>query len=269
MTDCTTKPLMFSSLKRKSIQADFCGGRLTSDGGAPLLREADRSLGLIDAINACIPEPRHPSGTVHSPRTLLAQRIFGLALGYEDLHDHQSLRQDPLFAILSERGRGPDLPRASPPTLCRLENRVDRKALARIAEVFIETFIRSHTTAPEELILDFDPTNDPVQGNQDQRFFHGYYDPYCFLPWYVFCGRQFLVAYLRPANIDGALHRRAILKRLVQRFRRQGPNVRILFRGDSGFCRWPLMRWCDKHDVGDLLGLARLCALPAMSIASG
>jgi hypothetical protein len=261
MTDCTTEPLLFASLKRQSIQADFRGGRLTSDGGALLLREVDRSLGLIDALNACIFDPRNPLFIAHSQRTLLAQRIFGIALGYEDLNDHQSLREDPLFQVLSERGVRADLPLASPPTLCRLENRVDRQTLGQIATVFVETFIRSHTTAPEELILDFDPTNDPVHGNQEQRFFHGYYDQYCFLPLYVFCGSQLLVAYLRPANIDGALHSRAILKLLVQRFRRRWPKVRIIFRGDSGFCRWKLMRWCDKHDVGYILGLARNAVL--------
>lgn len=242
MTDCTTEPLLFAGLQRQSIQADFGGGRLTWDGGALLLREMDRSVGLIDALNACIVDPRNPFFIAHSQRTLLAQRIFGIALGYEDLNDPQSLREDPLFQVLSERGVRADLPLASPPTLCRLENRVDRQALARIAEVFVETFVRSHTTAPEELILDFDPTNDPVHGKQEQRFFHGYYDEYCFLPLYVFCGSQLLVAYLRPAKIDGAKHSRAILKLLVKRFRRQWPNVRIIFRGDSGFCRWKLMR---------------------------
>jgi len=265
MTDCTPEPLLFSSLKRQNIQADFRGGRLTSDGGAVLVREVDRSLGLIDAINACIPDPRHPLFTVHSQRTLLAQRIFGIALGYEDLNDHQSLREDFLFQLLCERGIQTDLPLASAPTLCRLENRVDRKSLGRIAEVFIETFIRSHRTVPEELILDFDPTNDPVHGHQEQRFFHGYYDQYCFLPLYVFCGSQLLVAYLRPANIDGALHSRALLKLLVKRFRKQWPNVRIIFRGDSGFCRWKLMRWCDKHNVGYIIGLARNAVLERLA----
>jgi hypothetical protein len=265
MTDCTTEPLLFASLKRQSIQADFRGGRLTSDGGALLLREEDRALGLIDAINACIVDPRNPFFIAHSQRTLLAQRIFGIAQGYEDLNDHQSLREDPLFQVVCERGVRADLPLASPPTLCRLENRVDRKALGKIAEVFVETFIRSQTTVPEELILDFDPTNDPVHGNQEMRFFHGYYDQYCFLPLYVFCGHQLLVAYLRPANIDGAKHSRAILKLLVKRFRQQWPHVRIIFRGDSGFCRWKLMRWCDKHDVGYLIGLARNAVLKRLA----
>jgi len=265
MTDCTTEPLLFASLKRQNIQADFRGGRLTSDGGALLLREQDRALGLIDAINACIRDPRHPFLIVHSQRTLLAQRIFAIAQGYEDLNDHQGLREDFLFQVLCERGVRADLPLASPPTLCRLENRVDRQALAQIAEVFVETFIRSQTTPPKELILDFDPTNDPVHGNQEMRFFHGYYDQYCFLPLYVFCGSQLLVAYLRPANIDGAKHSRAILKLLVQRFRRQWPNVRIIFRGDSGFGRWKLMRWCDRHNVGYIIGLARNAVLERLA----
>lgn len=257
MTDCNTQPLLFSSLGRKKIQADFNGGSLTSDAGALLLREVDKHLGFIDAINRCVPDPRNPFYTVHQQRTMLAQRIFGIALGYEDLNDHQSLRQDPLFQIISERGIKDDLPLASPPTLCRLENRIDRKALVKIAKIFVETFIASHTTEPDVLVLDFDPTDDPVHGNQEKRFFHGYYDNYCFLPLYVFCGTQLLVAYLRPADIDPALHSRAILKLLVKRFRQQWPNVRIIFRGDSNFCRWRMMRWCDRNDVGYIIAIAR------------
>jgi hypothetical protein len=257
MTDCTTQPLLFSSIGSKKIQADFKGGSLTSDAGAALLREVDKRLGLIDAINRCIPDPRHPFFIVHDQKTMLAQRIFGIALGYEDLNDHQSLREDPLFQIISERGIQEDLPLASPPTLCRLENRVDRKTLGKMAEVFVDQFITAHQIPPAEIVLDFDPTDDPVHGQQEKRFFHGYYDHYCFLPLYVFCGTQLLVAYLRPADIDGARHSRAILKLLVQRFRQVWPGVRIIFRGDSGFCRWKLMRWCDKHGVGYIIGLAR------------
>ena len=205
MTDCNQQTLQFSSLKSKKITADFNGGSLTSDAGALLLREVDKHLGLIDAINNCIPDPRNPFYTVHQQRTMLAQRIFGIALGYEDLNDQKALREDPLFQILSDRGIKDDLPLASPPTLCRLENRVDRKALADIANVFVETFVASYKTEPDVLVLDFDATDDPVHGNQDKRFFHGYYDHYCFLPLYVFCGRQLLVAYLRPSNIDPVL----------------------------------------------------------------
>jgi hypothetical protein len=265
MTDCNTQPLLFSNLKNKKIQADFNGGSLTSDAGATLLREVNNRIGLINAINRCIPDPRHPFFIVHGQKTMLAQRIFGIALGYEDLNDHQALRQDPLFQIISERGIKDDMPLASPPTLCRLENRIDRRTLAEIAKVFVERFIASYTQAPDELILDFDPTDDPIHGNQEKRFFHGYYDHYCFLPLYVFCGDQLLAAYLRPADIDGAKHSRAILKLLVQRIRQAWPNVRIIFRGDSGFCRWRLMRWCDKHDVGYIIGLARNAVLTRLA----
>jgi len=265
MTDCTTQPLLFSSLGSKKIQADFKGGSLTSDAGALLLREVDKRLGLIDALDRCLPDPRHEFFITHHQKTLLAQRIFGIALGYEDLNDHQSLRDDPLFQIISERGVKDDLPLASPPTLCRLENRVDRKSLAAIAGVFVEQFITSHSAPPEEIVLDFDPTDDPVHGQQEKRFFHGYYDHYCFLPLYVFCGSQLLVAYLRPADIDGALHTRAILKLLVKRIRQVWPNVRIIIRCDSGFCRWRLMRWCDRNDVGYIIGLARNPVLEKLS----
>ena len=149
-------------------------------------------------------------------------------------------------------------PLAPPPsTLCRLENRVDRKALVRIAAVLVDQFLAAHAAPPEALILDFDATDFPIHGHQDGRFFHGYYDNYCFLPLYVFCGEQLLVAYLRPSNIDAAEHSRAILKLLVQRLRAAWPGVKITIRGDSGFCRWRLMRWCDSAGIGYVLGLAR------------
>lgn len=257
MTDCIIPTLVFSKQKSRTLCADFQGGQLTSDAGALLLREVDHKLGLIDALDRCIPDPRNPFLIAHAQKTLLAQRIFGIALGYEDLNDHQSLRQDPLFQVLTERGIKDDFPLASPPTLCRLENRVDRPALVGMAKVFVDTFIASHPTIPEELVLDFDATDDVVHGSQENRFFHGYYDQYCFLPLYVFCGDQLLAAYLRPANIDGAHHSRAILKLLVQRFRQVWPKVRIVFRGDSGFCRWRLLRWCDRHQVKYIVGLAR------------
>jgi len=266
MTDYNTHPLLFSSLGSKKICADFNGGSLTSDAGALLLREMDKRLGLIDAINRCVPDPRNQFFIAHQQRTMLAQRIFGIALGYEDLNDHQSLRDDPLLQIVTERGVTKDgLPLASPPTLCRLENRIDRKSLADIAEVFVETFIASFTEQPKELLLDFDATDDPVHGNQEKRFFHGYYDNYCFLPLYVFCNSSLLVAYLRPSDIDASMHSRAILKLLVKRFRQQWPNVRIIIRCDSGFCRWRLMRWCDRNDVGYIVGLGRNAVLERIS----
>lgn len=257
MTDCNRQSTLFSSLNSQKIVANFDGGRLTSDGGGLLLREADRHLGLIRRLAACIPDPRDPILTVHDQETMLAQRIYGIALGYEDLNDHDTLREDPLFAVLADKTPDPDEPLASSPTLCRFENRVNRVALVRMCEVFVETFIAPHETPPEELILDFDATDDRIHGTQEGRFFHGYYDNYCFLPLYVFCGDQLLVAYLRPSNIDASKHTRAILKLLVRRFREVWPGVKITVRGDSGFCRWRTMRWCEKHDVYYVFGLAR------------
>jgi hypothetical protein len=265
MTECNSNPIVFSSLARRQVVADFSGGAIVSDAGALLLREIDRKLGLIDRLDAVIPDPRNQSLITHQQVTMLRQRIFAIALGYEDGNDHQTLRDDPLMQLVTERGIDPDQPLASPPTLCRLENRVTRRTLADIAKVFVEVFIASHATAPKEILLDFDATNDPVHGNQVGRFFHGYYDQYCFLPLYVFAGHHLLAAYLRPANIDPARHSWAILSLLVKRFREVWPDVKIIFRADSGFCRWKMLRWCEKHGVFYIVGLARNSRLKQMA----
>ncbi len=256
MTECTRKPLQFSGLSRKKILADFDGGHLTSDGGALLLREANRRTGLIDALADCITDPREPSKIRHELKTMLTQRVCGIALGYEDGNDHQTLRNDPMMQMLAEMVPDPDDPLASPSTLCRFENGVNRKSLARMSAVFVDRFIASYPKPPEEIILDFDATDDRIHGNQEGKFFHGYYDGYCFLPLYVFCGDQLLCAYLRPSKIDGAKHARGILKLLVQRIRAVWPEVRIIFRADSGFCRWKTLKYCDKNDIGYVVGLA-------------
>jgi len=257
VTQCTPATLPFATLHGRRLEADFSGGALTTDAGALLLREADRRLGLLDALDRCLPDPRDPDLITHPQRALLAQRVFGLAAGYEDLNDHQSLRHDPLWQVLAQYDPDPDRPLASAPTLCRLENRASRAALVRMAAALVEQFVASHGRPPECLTLDFDATDDPVHGRQEGRFFHGYYDAYCFLPLDVFCGDQLLVAYLRPSNIDAARHARAILQLLVRRLRQAWPGVRIIARGASGFCRWRLMRWCDHNGVGSVLGLAR------------
>ena len=265
MTECNGLPLAFSSIKRQKIRADFNGGRLTSDAGAVLLQEVDRRIGLIDAVAACISDPRQPDKITHDLRTLLAQRIFAIAMGYEDLNDHESLRDDPLLQLVSEHGIDEQQPLASASTLCRFENRIGRKAMAKMAEVFVEQFIASHDRPPKQIVLDFDATDDLVHGNQEGRFFHGYYDNYCFLPLYVFCGDQLLVSYLRPSKIDAAKHSRPILKLLVRRFRQVWPEVKIIFRGDSGFCRWRLLRWCDKYGVNYIVGLAKNAVLKRLA----
>jgi hypothetical protein len=265
VTECNRQGLLFSRLGRQEVQADFAGGTLTSDAGGLLLREVERRIRLIEALAACLTDPRDPARITHDLRAMLAQRIYGLALGYEDLNDHTALRTDPLFAVLANQRPDPEQPLASAPTLCRLENRVSRASLARMSAVLVEQFIASFATPPEELILDFDATDDPVHGTQEARFFHGYYDHYCFLPLYVFCGSQLLVAYLRPSNIDASLHTRPILKLLVRRLRQAWPGVRIILRGDSGFCRWKLMRWCEQNGVFYVLGLARNSVLEGLA----
>ncbi len=261
MTDCNLQPLHFSTLGRKAVVADFDGGRLTTDSGALLLREVADRLGLFDALDAAIPDPRHPLYIVHDQKAMLAQRVVAIALGYEDLNDHQALRSDPSLQLAAGKPPEEDATLASPPTICRLENRVDRKALVRIAAVLVDQFIASHAEPPEHLMLDFDATDDPTHGKQEGHFFHGYYDHHCFLPLYVFCGDELLAAYLRPSNIDAARHARAVLKLLVRALRAAWPEVRITIRADSGFCRWRLMRWCDSHGIGYVLGLARNPAL--------
>jgi Transposase DDE domain group 1 len=261
MTDCNRDPLHFSTLGSKTVVADFQGGRLTTDAGALLLREVADRTGLFDALDAAIPDPRNPVFIIHDQRALIAQRVTAIALGYEDLNDHQNLRADPVLQVAAGKSPETELTLASPPTLCRLENRMGRETLVKIAEVLVDQFLAAHPTPPAHLILDFDATDDRVHGKQEGRFFHGYYDHHCFLPLYVFCGDELLAAYLRPSNIDAAKHARAVLKLLVQKLRSAWPGVKITIRGDSGFCRWRLMRWCDSHGIGYVLGLAKNPAL--------
>jgi hypothetical protein len=265
MTQRNTEALSFSSLGSRRLEADFSGGSLTCDAGALLLREADKRLGLLDALDQAIPDPRNAQFITHSQRSLLAQRVLGIALGYEDLNDHATLRHDPFWQALAERAPDPERPLASAPTLCRLENRVQRRALFDVSRVLVEQFIASFKEPPACLVLDFDATDDPVHGHQEGRFFHGYYDGYCFLPLYVFCGDQLLVAYLRTADADAARHSRAVLKLLVTRLRQAWPDVRLIIRADSGFCRWRLMRWCDSNGIGYVLGLARNAVLQRLA----
>jgi hypothetical protein len=253
VTECTQYSLGFQSLKRRKVEAEFSGGDITSDGGALLLREMDRRLGLLASVDRVLQDGRDRSKVVHSQLSLLQQRVYGLCLGYEDLNDHQTLRHDPAIQTAVNRLS----PLASQSTLCRLENRADRKALFAVHAVMLQQFIASFRRAPRKLVLDFDATDDRVHGMQEGRFFHGYYDHHCFLPLYVFCGEQLLVNYLRPSNIDGAKHAWAILALLVKRLRQVWPKVRIIFRGDSGFCREHIMLWCELNDVDYVLGLAK------------
>ena len=253
MTKCYQRSFEFPRVNRRIVEARFDGGDITSDGGVLLLRQADRLTGLSDSIARALSNPRRQASCDHDVPGLVRQRLYAIALGYEDLNDHDGLRQDVALQTAVER----DQWLASASTLCRFENRADRETAWRLHEVLLDQFIASFKRAPKKLILDFDATDDPVHGEQDGRFFHGYYRHYCFLPLYVFCGHQLLVSYLRPSNIDGAKHGWAILSLLVKRLRQVWPKVRIIFRGDGGFCRWKMLRWCDHHEVGYLIGLAK------------
>ena len=261
MPNCTNAQLLFPSFDRRKIEASFDGGNVSSDGGLMLLRQVEERLGLIKDFSRVLPDDRHPSLISHSQEELLAQRIFGLAQGYEDLNDHDTLRHDLLWQTAVHR----DTPLASSPTLCRLEKRADRQSAVAMHAVLVEKFIASFRNPPERLILDFDATDDRVHGHQEGRFFHGYYGDYCFLPLYVFCNDQLLVSYLRPSNSDGARHAWAILKLLVTRLREQWPEVKILLRADSGFCRQRMLNWCDWAGVEYVIGVARNGRLEAMA----
>jgi len=253
MTICNRDQLSFPGCKGRKVEAEFSGGNVTSDGGILLLRHADRRLGMSTELARVLKDPRRQASCKHTSLSMLRQRIYGLAAGYEDLNDHDTLRHDAAWQTAMEK----DKPAASSPTLCRMERRANRQAAIAMHQVLIEQFIASFPKPPTELILDFDATDDPVHGRQEGRFFHGYYDKYCFLPLYAMCGDQVLVAYLRRSNIDGAKHAWAILALLVKRLRQEWPDVRIVFRGDSGFCRWKMLRWCDHHDVYYIVGLAK------------
>jgi hypothetical protein len=253
MPDCTEQMDLFAPVGRRQVEVKFEGGDVTSDAGVLLVREVDHKLGLLARVAERLPDPRDPNRCRHSSLDLLRQRVYGLCQGYEDLNDHDDWRHDLALQTACDRV----LPGASSPTLCRLENRMDRSAAWAIHEVLVDQFIASFKTPPAELTLDFDATDDPVHGHQEGRFFQGYYDEYCFLPLYVFAGERLLVAYLRPANVDGAKHAGAILKLLVERLRLAWPAVRILFRADSGFCRRPTLAWCERNEVDYLVGLAK------------
>ena len=247
------KPLTFSSTKGRQVEADFTGGQVSSDGGLLLVREVDRKLDLIRRVARRLSDERQGGKVVHANETMLRQRVMGLIAGWEDLNDAQTLRTDPVHQVAA----GSEGELASAPTLCRFENRQARAAAWAVNRELVEQFIASYAKAPAMLILDFDATDTPVHGNQENRFFHGYYDCHCFLPLYVFCGDQLLVAYLRPSNIDAAKHAAAILQLLVTRLRQAWPRTTFVFRADSGFCRDRLLSWCDRHDVKYVVGIAR------------
>ena len=253
MPKCTADSMEFGRLGRRVIEANFQGGAISSDGGVLLLRQMDRRMGLSDSVAATLNDPRSPERIRHELRDLVAQRLYGLCCGYEDLNDHDRLRHDPLMQTAV--GKVDEL--ASSPTFSRLETRATRAEVMALNGVLVDQFIAGHKKAPAELVLDIDASDVPLHGDQELSQFHGYYDHYCYLPLYVFCGQAILACLLRPSRIDGAKHAAAVIKLLVDRLRLAWPKARIIVRGDSGFCRQRLLRWCERNDVGYVIGVAR------------
>jgi Transposase DDE domain group 1 len=250
------------------VVAAFDAGAVTSDAGALLLSATDRAIRMMDRFAACFHDVRCQEQIEHEVVTLVGQRVFGIALGYEDLNDHDELRHDPMMAVLAgklEARREDCAPVAGKSTLNRLElsrleptryHKISHNPVA-IKRLLVDLFVEAHARAPKQIILDLDATDDPLHGQQEGRFFHGYYDCYCYLPLYVFCGRHLLAAKLRPANIDGAAGSVEEVARIVAQIRCRWPHVRILVRADSGFAREELMAWCEANGVDFLLGLAK------------
>lgn len=259
MPNRTAQQIEFGRVGRRVIEANFDGGDLSSDGGLMLLRRVDERIGLTRAVAAVFSDPRDAAKITHRLRDLLAQRLYGLCCGYEDLNDHDTLRSDLLMQTAV--GRAEVL--ASSPTLCRLERRATRAQAVALHGVLIEQFIASHKTAPAELVLDIDASDVPLHGRQELAEFHAYYDAHCYLPLYVFCGHSLLACVLRRSRIDGAKNAAAVIKLLVARLRQAWPGVRIIVRGDSGFCRQRLLRYCERAGVGYVIGLARNARLEA------
>ena len=277
-TDCTPRQFEFQATGRRKVQARFDGGRVCSDGGALLLHEVERRRGILRRLASCFTDFRDPRLVEHSVEEMVRQRVYAIALGYEDLIDHEQLRKDPLLAVLAgkrdptgsarrqvaDRGK----PLAGKSTLHRLEwglaGQAEQDRYRRIVldteamdRFFVEVFLDGQQEAPEQLILDLDATDDPLHGSQEGRFFHGYYGDYCYLPLYIFCGTHLLCARLRRSNIDASQGSVEELERIVGQIRQRWPQVKLLVRGDSAFAREELMSWCEQQGVDYVFGLAR------------
>lgn len=280
MTECNTQRLLFQPHARREVVADFDGGKITSDAGGLLLREVEERFGIVRQFSRCFTDYRDEELIEFSVEELLLQRVMGLALGYEDLNDHEQLRHDPLLALLCGRkdvtgqnrlnSQDQGKPLAGKSTLNRLEltpagasekSRYKKivASIGQLEETLVDVFIRmkAKQCVPEELVLDFDATDNPIHGDQLGKFFHGYYKNYCFLPLYCFCEGWPLLALLRPSNIDACLGTVDALWKIVPRLRKAWPNVRIIVRGDSGFCRESIMHWCEENRVDYVFGLSK------------
>ena len=273
-TECSAELFEFGTVEARAVVASFDGGAVTSDAGALLLGAADRAIDLMRRLAGCFTDRRRAELIEHEVVTLVGQRVFAIALGYEDLNDHDDLRHDPVMAVLANKlaaKREDCAPVAGKSTLNRLElsqplpsryHKISYRA-GELERLLVDVFMEAHERLPRQIILDLDATDDPLHGHQEGRFFHGYYDCYCYLPLYVFCGRHLLAAKLRPANIDAAAGSVEEVERIVRQIRECWPYVRILLRADSGFAREALMAWCEQNGVDYVFGLARNVRLVA------
>jgi hypothetical protein len=273
-SECSPKSFGFARVESRAVVAAFDGGTITSDAGALLLGATDRAIGMMGRFAGCFVDRRRADLIEHEVKTLVGQRVFGIALGYEDLNDHDQLRHDPVMATLAgklQSHRSDCAPLAGKSTLNRLElSRVEPSKYHKISHdpaaieaLFVDLFLEAHAKAPKQIILDLDATDDPIHGHQEGRFFHGYYDCYCYLPLYIFCGPHLLVSKLRRSSIDGAAGARDEVARVVAQIRTCWPRTRIVLRADSGFCREDLMAWCEANRVDYVFGLARNARLVA------
>lgn len=257
MTECIQSRFRFAKHFSREVVGEFSGGSMTSDGGALLLRETDQKLNLLPRFSPCFLDGRNPDLIEHPVEQMLAQRIYGLALGYEDLNAHEQLRHDPLLGVLAGKAAPGHAALAGKSTLNRMElgngtpDRYQKISFWRdaIDDLLVEVFLEAHTAAPEQIVRDIDPTDFAIHGEQEGRFFHGYYDPYCDLPLYGFAGEHVLCARLRPSNIDPSAGSRKEMECIVRKIRALWPDVKIVLRGDSGFCREEWMAWCEANGV--------------------
>lgn len=269
MPKCTDARIEFGRVGRRVVEAAFDGGDIVSDGGSILLRQADERLGLTRAAARVFGDGRRAASVRHSIRSLLAQRVYGLCCGWEDVSDHNTLRHD--LALQTAVGRAEEL--ASAPTLSRLENSTTSAQAWALHGVLIDQFIASRKAAPDELVLDVDATHVPLYGQQEAAHFHGHYDAYCYLPLYVFCGQDMLACVLRPSWRDPASVVSALIKLIARRLRQRWPQVRLIVRGDSGFCRPKVLRRFDAWRIDYLIGVQKnptlewFCAVPARMLA--
>jgi hypothetical protein len=267
MTECNQNEFAFAPHFSRKVSARFSERQLSTEGGALLLREADRKIGLLSRVSKCFSDHRQSELIEHELGELLGQRIYGLALGYEDLNDHEELRHDPLLAVVAGKRKLQE-PLAGKSTLNRLElspsgspleNRYHKITYSSEAldALLVDIFLEAHARAPRQIVLDLDVTDTPLYGQQEDRFFHGYYNEYCYLPLYIFCGDHLLCARQRASNQDASAGSREEVARIVKQIRQRWPKVRIILRADSGFCREELMGWCEQNRVDYVLGLAR------------